>query len=129
MLSHRERSGKGACGSGSISSCSISFIDFPDIDEEDFEENDFEEQEKNSIPPEVKKEVLNKFLVEHYRKILEEKIPMLNDLTPRQVAKIPEMRHKLLDFAKLHIESLEKQGFSEIAENLIDELDLKELKS
>ena len=115
-----------------IAFCSVesqSLKETLDKRKEDFVEDESEEQEKDSIPPEVKKEVLNKFLVEHYRKLLEEKIPILNDLTPRQVAKIPEMRQKLLDFAKLHIESLEKQGLSEIAENLIAELDLKELKS
>lgn len=115
-----------------IAFCSVesqSLKDTLDKRKEDFKEDESEEQEKDSIPPEVKKEVLKKYLTDHYRKILGEKIPILNDLTPRQVAKIPEMRQRLLDFAKLHIESLEKQGLPEIAENFIDELGLKELKS
>jgi len=65
---------------------------------------------ESTIPPEVEKHLLEQFHRRHYEKFVDDRIPMLNGLTPRQAAVLPEMRPILIDLMKLHMQGLEKQS-------------------
>jgi hypothetical protein len=51
---------------------------------------------KSEIPQEVKNQLMKQFMEEHYRKWLDEKNPALDGKTPREAAKNPKSREKLV---------------------------------
>lgn len=86
---------------------------------------------KSTIPPEVEKQLIEQFHRRHYEKFLDDTIPMLNGLTPRQAAADLKMRAKLIDLMKLHMQGLESQsrerGFELNIDWVLKELGLHEL--
>jgi hypothetical protein len=81
--------------------------------------------------PEVEQEILQKFHRQHYEKFLDDSIPMLDGMTPREAAVSPEMRPQLIELMKLHVHGIEQRSRDEgIAIDLnwvLEELDLDEL--
>jgi hypothetical protein len=65
---------------------------------------------KSTVPPEVEKQLIEQFHRRHYEKFLDDTVPMLNGLTPREAAGDPRMRAKLIDLMKLHMQGLEGQS-------------------
>jgi len=84
------------------------------------------------VPAEVEREVMQKFYENHYAKFIDEQIPALGDLTPRQAAEDPKMRPMLIGLMKQHLKGLEKQNKDKnLGLNIdwmLDELKLTELK-
>ena len=54
----------------------------------------------SDIPPEEKQRIIHENLDRHYRKQLDEPIPVLGNVTPRQAAKDAESREKLIAWLK-----------------------------
>ena len=84
------------------------------------------------LPHEVKAEVMRKFNRNFYEKFLDDNIPALNGLTPRQAAKDKKMRPALVELMKVHLKGMEKRNKSENfglnIDWVLDELNLRELK-
>ena len=78
------------------------------------------------IPPEVQAEILKRFYQDRYTRFLNEEIPALNGLTPRQAADDPESRELLLELMKEHLHGIESRNRTEGLEINID-FALKEL--
>lgn len=100
---------------------------------DDFKPAPRKEKSENEIPAEVKEKILRSYMEKHYRKFIDEQVPKLNGMSPRQASRKPEMRSVLLDLMKEHIHMNEinakDQGISPISIDwLLDELDLGELK-
>ena len=54
---------------------------------------------------------MRSFLTEQYRKTLDEPVPILDNLTPRECAKNPKTRQQAIDWLK-HLEQTPSQGFT-----------------
>ena len=54
----------------------------------------------SGFPPEEERHIIHASLESHYRKQLDEPIPMLGDITPRQAAKTAKGREKLVAWLK-----------------------------
>ena len=84
------------------------------------------------IPAEAKREIMQQFHRRHYEKFLDDGIPMLDGLTPREAATSPEMRPRLVELMKLHLHGIEErsrdEGFDLDLNWVLDELGLDELK-
>ena len=80
-------------------------IDIDRNDKPDYED-DIESGEEN-IPPEIYEQIMRKFMDEHYHSFIDDTIPKLDGLTPREASNIPEMRTKLVSLMKKHINSNE----------------------
>jgi hypothetical protein len=52
------------------------------------------------IPPDEKRNVLINMMYDHYKRTLDEKIPLLNNLTPREARKDPAVLPTLIDWLK-----------------------------
>ncbi len=61
---------------------------------------------RSSIPPGVEAQAIQETMTQHYRKFLDEKIPMLGGMTPREASKLPKMRPQLIDLMKGHLHHL-----------------------
>ncbi len=106
-------------------------IDIDGDDGPDYED-DIESGEEN-IPPEIYEQIMHKFMDEHYHTFIDNTIPKLDGLTPREASKIPEMRTQLVSLMKEHINSNEAIARSKGKKPydlswLLDELGLGELK-
>jgi hypothetical protein len=100
---------------------------------DDFKPAPRKEKPENEIPAEVKEKILRSYMEKHYRNFIDERIPKLNGMSPRQASRKPEMRNALLDLMKGHIHMNEinakDQGVSPVSIDwLLDELNLQELK-
>ncbi len=78
------------------------------------------------------KGALEAYFQQHYQQFLEEPVPALNGLTPRQAARKPELRGCLIAFMKDHLDSVARQN-SENGTNVdldwvLKELGLEELR-
>lgn len=73
---------------------------------EAMEEQEFKEG-KEDIPPEIEQEVMEKFYKHHYTTFLDDKIPALDGLTPREAAKRDNYHERLIELMKEHINGLE----------------------
>ncbi|MFH1768674.1 MAG: hypothetical protein ABH858_05915, partial [Candidatus Omnitrophota bacterium] len=84
------------------------------------------------IPIEIERKLAQDFYKNHYGKFIDEQIPAINNLTPRQAAKDPAMRSKLLDLMKQHLKGIEKLNKDKKLDLninwILDELKLAELK-
>jgi len=89
-------------------------------------------KEVDSVPPEVQQELMSNAYKNHYIKFLDDKVPALENATPREAAKSEKLRPKLIELMKAHIGSIEKQNKAKnvnIDINwVLDELGLVELK-
>jgi hypothetical protein len=87
----------------------------------------------DGIPQELRAEVLTEAMHQHYRRLLDDPIPSLDDLTPRAAAARPAMRGRLLAWAKDHINNLESRFVEDgldagpIIDEFVKALDLWEL--
>lgn len=94
----------------------------------------FEDPKKQSepIPVGIERKLTQDFYKNHYGKFIDEQIPALNNMTPRQAAKDPAMRPKLVDLMKQHLKGIEKQNKDKKLDFnidwILDELKLVELK-
>ncbi len=102
---------------------------------EDYVQERILEKEKNisdGIPLEVERELMQKMHKRHYTVFLDDKIPALDNMTPRAAAADPKMRPRLIDLMKQHIKGIEKQnkdrGLDLNIDWVLDELSLPELK-
>ncbi|KAF0118065.1 MAG: hypothetical protein FD151_2244 [bacterium] len=89
-------------------------------------------KEAEEVPLEIEQTVMKNFYKKQYEKFLDEEIPALDGVTPRQAAEDPRMRPKLLDLMKEHLKGIERHNRNR---NLglditwvLDELKLPELK-
>jgi hypothetical protein len=101
-----------------------------DESDEDFEGD--ETEPAHGIPATVERKVVGQNLDNHYRKTLDEPIPMLKNKSPRQAAKDPATRPLLVQWAKGLLNSLDRQRIDGNDPGtdlrwLLEELDLKEL--
>ncbi|MBU4252284.1 MAG: hypothetical protein KJ647_04825 [Candidatus Omnitrophica bacterium] len=91
-----------------------------------------EKSDTKGIPPEVERELMQKFYKRHYTIFLEDKIPALDEMTPRAAAVDPQMRPKLIELMKQHLKGIEQQnkdrGLDLNIDWVLDELSLPELK-
>lgn len=89
-------------------------------------------EKSDPIPLEIEQKLMRDFYKHNYEKFLDEEIPMLNGLTPRQAAKEPAMKQRLIDLMKLHLKGIEKQNRDKNLglniDGVLDELGLSELK-
>lgn len=58
------------------------------------------ENVSSGLPPEEEHALLNSFLEQHYRNLLDEPVPMLGNVSPRRAAKTAAGRRKLVDWLK-----------------------------
>ncbi|MDP8214400.1 MAG: hypothetical protein P9M10_04330 [Candidatus Euphemobacter frigidus] len=74
---------------------------------------------------------MKNFYQDKYTKFPDEKVPALNDLTPRQAAADPDSRPLLLELMKEHLNGIEsmnrKKGFDINIDFALRELGLEEL--
>jgi len=93
---------------------------------------DKEEGSSENIPPEIERELIQKMHRRHYSVFLEDKIPALDNMTPRQAASSLQMRTRLIELMKQHLKGIEKQnkdrGLDLNINWVLDELSLPELK-
>ena len=89
-------------------------------------------KEKEEIPHEVKAEIMQKFNKNYYTKFLDDHVPALNGITPREAARDKKMRPALVELMKIHLKGIETQnrddGFGLNIDWVLDELKLSELK-
>ena len=91
-----------------------------------------EKSDPKKIPPEVERELMQKFYKRHYTIFLDDKIPALDEMTPRAAAADPQMRPKLIELMKQHLKGIEQQnkdrGLDLNIDWVLNELALPELK-
>jgi hypothetical protein len=77
-------------------------------------------------------EVMQEVFRSHYKKFLDEKIPALDHMTPREAAQRPEMRDRLVTLMKNHLQMMDghskKDGRRYDIGWVLDELGLSELR-
>ncbi len=87
----------------------------------------------NQIPAEVQRTLLRDFHNKHYRQFLDDSIPALKGMTPREAAKDEHMRPELLSLMKEHLNGIDRRNRKEGLDLNIDwvlgELNLDELKA
>ena len=97
---------------------------------EAMEEQEFKEG-KEDIPPEIEQEVMERFYKHHYMTFLDDKIPALDGLTPREAARRDDCRERLIELMKEHINGLETlmedKGIKISIDWVLKELGLDEL--
>ncbi len=57
-------------------------------------------EKTDTIDPEVASEIIHDYLDNHYRNILDQPIPMLDDKSPRQCARSKKGRKKVIEWLK-----------------------------
>lgn len=80
---------------------------------EDCAEGRILDKERNSsedIPSEIERHLLQKMHKRHYTVFLDDKIPALDNMTPRQAASNPLLRPRLMELMKQHLKGIEKQN-------------------
>lgn len=55
----------------------------------------------SGLPPDEERAIIRENLERHYAKLLDEQVPMLGNITPRQAAKTAKGRRKLVDWLKV----------------------------
>ena len=85
----------------------------------------------DAIPPEVRIAVMTKFYEERYARFLDEEIPALGGMTPREASARPEARPMLIELMKEHIHGIDRMNREESTDislnSLLEELGLDEL--
>ncbi|MBN2641274.1 MAG: hypothetical protein JXR78_06460 [Victivallales bacterium] len=106
--------------------------DWDDDDDWDDDE-DWDDEENFGIPLEVRQHMFNQTFDRHYHDLINQKIPKIDNMTPKEAAENASMRHALIELMKDHIRSTEEiakvQGVKSYDLTwLLDELKLPELK-
>jgi hypothetical protein len=102
-----------------------------------YEDDDYDgepaprDRAQDAIPPEVRIVVMTKFYEERYARFLDEEIPALDGMTPREASAKPEARRMLIDLMKEHIHGIDRvnreEGTDISLDSLLKELGLDEL--
>jgi len=79
-----------------------------------------------AIPPEVLAEISKKFYEEHYTRFMDEPVPALGGMTPREASGRPDARPMLIELMKGHINNIETKNKEDGTDISIDFV-LKEL--
>ena len=79
-------------------------IDNADDDDDMREDRDGQAPPDIDIPPEVQAEPVTLMLKKYYRKVLSEPVPMLGNIAPRDAARTPSGRAKLVEWLQ-HLEA------------------------
>ena len=89
-------------------------------------------EKKLPMSPEDEQKIIQLLYEDRYKKFLDEKIPAINNQTPREASKNPKMRSKLIELLKTHIKSIERinrdKRININIDWVLDELGLSELK-
>jgi hypothetical protein len=89
-----------------------------------------EEEPRNfsseAIPPEVRAELGRKFYEEYYARFMDDPVPALDGMTPREASGNPDARPMLVELMKEHIHGIERKNREEGIDISID-FALKEL--
>jgi hypothetical protein len=72
--------------------------------------DDTEAGRVSSIPPEVEAQALREYLLSHYAKFMDDAVPALGGLTPRQASRDSEARPLLVELMKEHIFGIERDN-------------------
>lgn len=100
--------------------------------EEERENNVMPLTKPAELPLEIKQKVIGDFYKKHYKKMLDDRIPALDGMTPRQAARDPKSRPKLIELMKGHLKNIELQNRQDSLGLditwVLDELNLPELK-
>jgi hypothetical protein len=87
---------------------------------------------EDEIPIEVRRDAVQAAMRNHYRRFLDDQVPALGGRTPRDAARDPGMRPRLLDLMKDHLNGVEqmsrRDGIPLDIGWVLDELGLQELK-
>ena len=92
-----------------------------------------EEKQAGTIPMEmeVEQQVMEQFYREHYTKFLDDSIPALSGMNPREAAKNPVMRPQLIELMKNHVHTFStmcrQKGLKLEIDWVLEELGLHEL--
>ncbi len=90
------------------------------------------EDANKKIPQDIQNKLFKDYFQNHYKKFLNDKLPALHGLTPREAAKNPASKPLLIKLMKQHIHGIEKQkaekGVEFSLDWVLDELGLSELK-
>jgi len=80
----------------------------------------------DDISPEDRLAIIKDYMIQHYKETLDEPIPMLDNLTPRDCAKNPKKRHKVIQWYKEIVSRSEKfqQGSTDDLAFILDELNI-----
>jgi len=85
-----------------------------------------------SIPPAVRAELTEKFYADYYAKFIDDPIPALDGMTPREASRDPGARQRLVELMKEHVHSIaqmnREQSCNVSIGPLLEELGLYELK-
>lgn len=88
-------------------------------------------EEKDEVPIEIQQAVLEQYYRNHYTNFLEDNIPALGGLTPREAARDPEKRPELVELMKHHIHQMislsREKGVTINLDWVLEELGLDEL--
>ena len=88
-------------------------------------------EKEDEVPIEIQQAVLEQFYRNHYTNFLEDNIPALGGLTPREAAQDPEKRPELIELMKQHIHKMislsREKGVSISLDWVLEELGLDEL--
>lgn len=89
-------------------------------------------REPKALPIEIERKIIKDFHKRHYEKFIDEQIPALDNMTPREAAKDPKMRPRLISLMKQHLKGIDIQNKEKdlgLDINwILDELGLIELK-
>ncbi len=89
-------------------------------DEDPTEEREPRGLAPDAIPSEVRAEIVKKFYEEHYTRFLDDPIPALDGLTPREASGRPDARSMLVELMKEHIHGIERRNREEGTDISID---------
>ncbi len=86
------------------------------------------------IPPELARGAIQAFYDDRYRrKFADEPVPMLDNATPREASRRKDLRPRLIELMKIHIQGIEetnqREGTQLSLDWLLDELGVPELRS
>jgi hypothetical protein len=88
---------------------------------------------EDRLPLELQRELMSRFYEDHYRKFLDEAVPALSGMTPREAARDAKMRPALLALMKDHLHGIDARNRAEQLDIdidwVLDELGLDELKT
>jgi len=83
------------------------------------------------LSPEEEEKFLIQFYEKHYQKFLDDKIPAIDDMTPREAMNDPDMRPRLIELMKGHVRNIDstakKKGINLNIDWVLEELGLDEL--
>ena len=84
-----------------------------------------------NLSPEVEEEVMNQLYKKRYKKFLDEKIPAIDNMTPKEAMSDPDMRPQLIELMKGHVHNIDslakEKNINLNIDWVLEELSLDEL--